>query len=80
MIILYSILQNINTCTEKRVEYSNTISDLLESSYDGLKTARDSCCTWDTFLPILYMNPTEVYDQFTIEKAVRIVSGQVKTG
>ncbi len=56
----YSMLQNIHTYTEKRVEYSYTISVLLESSgaeLQSLENACNSCCTLH-ILPLLYMNPT----------------------
>ncbi len=47
-----------HTHAEKRVEYSNTISVLMESSgaeLRSLENARDSCCTLH-IVPFLYMN------------------------
>ncbi len=67
MSINYSILQNIYTYTEKTVEYSYTISVLLESSGAELwllENGRYSCCTLDIRAILYEPSSYDSYDEY----------------
>ncbi len=59
---LFVNILNTSKYTEKRVEYSNTISVLMESSaaeLRSLENARDSCCT-------LHIRANSIYEPYRV--------------